>query len=63
MTNTQKQMILQAWAWCDAEDKSTEFMLAYLSDISGVDYEEVTDYLCSEEAEKDREAYYKNLNN
>jgi len=45
MTNTQKQMILQAWAWCDAEDKSTEFMLAYLSDISGVDYEEVTDYI------------------
>ena len=61
ITTKQKQTLLDGWHWCDKEDKSTEFMLQYLSDISGLDYDEVVDYICSEEADKDRENYLKNL--
>lgn len=61
MTKAQKELILEAWAYCDEEDKSTEFMLAYMSDVSGVDYEEVVDYIVSQKADKDRENYYKKL--
>lgn len=61
MTESQKQSILDGWAWCDEEDKSTEFMLQYLSDISGLDYEEIVEYVVGKESDKDRENYYKKL--
>lgn len=62
MTAEQKQIILRGWDYCDVQDKSTEFMLQYLSDTSGVDYDEVVEYICSEQADKDRKEYYRNLN-
>lgn len=58
MTIKQKELILSAWDYCDEHDKSTEFMLQYMSDISGVDYDEVVEYVCSLESNKDRENYY-----
>ena len=57
MNAKQKQLLLDAWNWCDQHDKSTEFTLQYCSDVSGVDYDRVVAYICSEEADKDREAY------
>ena len=62
MKKGQKQAILESWAYCDEYDKSTEFMLAYMSDVSGVDYDTVVDYVCSDESSRDRDKYYKNLN-
>lgn len=61
MTKEQKEIILDAWAWCDEHDKSTEFMLQYLSDTSSVNYDEIVDYVASDESEKDRVKYYKKL--
>ena len=59
MTKQQKQIILQAWDYCDDKDKSTEFMLAYMADMAKLDYEVIVDYITSPQAEKDRENYYK----
>lgn len=53
MTETQKQQILIAWDYCEEQDKSTEFMLQYISDVSGVCYDEVVSYVTSEQGEKD----------
>ena len=61
MTKEQKQLILDAWAYCDEEDKSTEFMLAYMSDVSEVSYDEVVEYVVSNQAQEDRKEYYKSL--
>lgn len=49
----EKQLILEAWDYCDEEDKSTEFMLQYMSDVSGVDYDSVVEYIISCQVEKD----------
>ncbi len=61
INKNQKAFILDAWAYCDEEDKSTEFMLSYMSDLSGVDYDDVVAYITSEQAKLDRAEYYKNL--
>lgn len=45
MTSEQEKAILEAWKFCDDNDKSTEYMLQYASDISGVDYEEVAEFI------------------
>jgi hypothetical protein len=61
MKEEQKQSILEAWAYCDEYDKSTEFMLAYMSDVSGVDFDAVVDYVCSDESSTDRDKYYEDI--
>ncbi|MDD5649113.1 MAG: hypothetical protein PHF86_01660 [Candidatus Nanoarchaeia archaeon] len=43
-----KKILLDAWAWCDKENKSTEYMLQYMADVSGVDYDEVVDFVIKE---------------
>lgn len=63
MTQEQKQKILEAWDYCDEKDKSTEFMLQYMSDVSELEYEDVVDYVASNEANKDRAEFYKTLGN
>jgi hypothetical protein len=60
MSIEEKELILQAWDYCDTEDKSTEFMLQYMSDVSGVDYDEVVDYIASPRSRLDREEYHEN---
>ena len=50
-----KLALVQGWNWCDAEDKSTEFMFAYMSDTAGVEYDVAVDFVThttSEEREK-----------
>ncbi len=58
MTEEQQQQILVAWEYCDEEDKSTEFMLQYMSDVSGVDYDEVVDFVSSQIAQEARKNHY-----
>jgi hypothetical protein len=54
MTESQKKLILDAWDYCDQEDKSTEFMLQYMSDVSSVDFDEVVKYITSKKASEDK---------
>ena len=61
MTPKQKQILLEAWDYCDEEDKSTEFMLQYMSDSSGLSYDRVVEYVCSDQSTKDRDDSYKKL--
>lgn len=63
MTQEQKQLILEAWDYCDEEDKSTEFMLTYMSDVSGIDYEDIIEYIVSDESVEDRNKYFSKQNN
>lgn len=43
--NVQKVILIMAWNWCDQEDKSTEFMLTYMSDTAEVDYGDVVEFV------------------
>lgn len=58
MTEEQIQSLLDAWAYCDEEDKSTEFMLQYMSDMANVDYDDVVTWITSKAAAKARKEYY-----
>ena len=40
-----KRKLLEAWQYCDDEDKSTEFMLQYMQDYAGVDLDCVINFL------------------
>lgn len=41
ITGKQKEVLMDAWDWCDDKDKSTEFMLQYMADMAGVEYDDV----------------------
>jgi len=45
MKDATKQKLAIAQQYCDEEDKSTEFMLAYMQDLAGVDLDCVLGYL------------------
>ncbi|OHB99884.1 MAG: hypothetical protein A2Z57_11210 [Planctomycetes bacterium RIFCSPHIGHO2_12_39_6] len=45
MNTETKEKLMEAWAWCDDEDKSTEFMLQYMQDVGGVDLDCVIVFL------------------
>jgi len=45
MTNEQKVILITAWNWCDQKDKSTEFMLQYMSDMAQVNYDDVVEFV------------------
>jgi hypothetical protein len=50
MEQTTKEKLRIAQEYCDENDKSTEFMIAYMQDFAGVDFDCVMDYL-SEQGE------------
>ena len=58
ITEGQKQLLLDAWFWCDIEDKSTEFMLQYMSDVAEVDFDEVVDFV-RETTDEERDEHFK----
>jgi len=47
MTGVQKNLIIEAKKWCDDNEKSTEFMLQYISDVAKIDYDKVVEFLIS----------------
>lgn len=57
MTDAQKHLFFWAWAWCDHEDKSTEFMIQYMSDIADIEYGDVVGYI--EQLSPERDQWYK----
>ena len=40
-----RERLFTAWAWCDEEDKSTEFMLQYMQDVAHVSLDTVLNFL------------------
>lgn len=49
-----KKLLLEAWAYCDEHDKSTEFMLQYMADVSGLTYDQVAEWI-----EENTETFYR----
>ena len=45
MKSETKTLLAEAWKYCDINDKSTEFMLAYMGDIANVDLDCVISFL------------------
>lgn len=54
MKKETKQKLIEAWDYCDDEDKSTEFMLQYMQDVAGVDLDCVLNFLENCEDERTR---------
>lgn len=69
MKASTKHKLFQAWAWCDAEDKSTEFMLQFMADHAKVEYDVAVDFVMNSTEEertkwyKDNPNWYKNFKN
>jgi hypothetical protein len=45
MKKQTKEILKQAQIFCDENDKSTEYMLQYMQDISGCDLDTVIEFL------------------
>lgn len=42
-----KHLMLAAWQWCDDNNKSLEFLLCYMADAGGVEYEDAVDFIAN----------------
>ena len=40
-----KRRLLEAWHYCDIEDKSTDFMIEYMMDVGNVGYDCVLNFI------------------
>lgn len=45
ISEEKKVLLVDAWNYCDAKDKSTEFMLSYMADVANMDYDDVVDFV------------------
>ena len=52
-----KDQLFVAWAYCDEEDKSTEFMFQYMADFAGVEYDMAVEFVI-ETTEQERTNWY-----
>ena len=55
-----KMKLLEAWKYCDDNDKSTEFMLEYMQDFAGVDLGCVMNFIVKT-TNKDRQDYIRSV--
>lgn len=62
MKKITKLKLVEAWNWCDSEDKSTEFMFQYMADTAGVDYDVAVGFVVDTDLEE-RQKLSKELNN
>lgn len=53
----QREALFEAWAYCDWQDKSTEFMLQYMQGAAGVDLDTVLEFIHGES--KNRKQWYR----
>ena len=53
-----RRKLLEAWQYCDEEDKSTEFMLQYMQDVAEVDLDCVVNFI-RKTTEAERESFRK----
>lgn len=52
LTAVQRELIDAAMDICNDEDRSTEYMLQYCTDMSGADYDAVVDYIVGKKDRK-----------
>ena len=45
MKTVTREKLLEAWNYCDQEDKSTEFMIQYMQDVANVDLDCVLNFI------------------
>lgn len=58
MKNPTRDKLFEAWACCDEEDKSTDFMLQYMQDMANVSLDCVLTFL-QRTTDQERDAWYK----
>lgn len=58
LTQEQQQILFEAWAYCDWQDKSTEFMLEYMQDKAETSLDNVLEFIQNKPSE--RQDWYKN---
>ena len=61
LTLGQKELIYSAWSYADDEDKSTEWAIQYASDLANVEYDDVVDFIASDEFSVGYQNYCENL--
>ena len=54
-----RNKLLEAWQYCDDNDKSTEFMLQYMQDFAGVDLDCVINFM-QKTTDEQRQKWIKN---
>jgi len=54
MNKATEQILLDAWDYCNKEDKSTEFMIQYMQDVADVDFDTVIEFLTTSKFAKER---------
>ena len=42
-------VLFAAWDYCDEEDKSTEFMIQYMADVSNSEYDDIVEFIADPE--------------
>lgn len=52
MKTETKNKLLEAWAYCDKEDKSTGFMIQYMQDFAGVSFDCVINFIQKQKTNK-----------
>lgn len=57
MKTETRNKLFEAWALCDEDDKSTEFMIEYMQDFAGVDFDCVINFITTT-TEKERDEWY-----
>jgi hypothetical protein len=58
MKESTEKMLEIAQEYCDQEDKSTEFMIAYMADFADVDEETVIEYLAAQAEDPSHDELY-----
>lgn len=43
------EVLFNAWDWCDENDKSTEFTIQYMADISESEPEDIAEFMADPE--------------
>jgi len=61
LTPEQENILFEAWAFCDMEDKSTEFMLEYMQDKAEADLDSVLAFM-QDNSSKRKQWYQDNPN-
>ncbi len=60
MKKETKNKLMEAWAYCNENDKSTAFMMQYMQDVAGVDHDYVLNFL-EVTTSTDRTAYFESI--
>ena len=57
MKKATKELLFEAWAYCDEQDKSTEFMFVYMADVAKVAFDTAVQFVMNT-TQEERTAWY-----